>query len=97
MISARFTRPARGDVAIGWALRLEFDIMMKYIRNNMWYVTVGLLLTLASYSHAAADGYEAPEVESAMPWAGVILALVALVGVCMAAFHNPKRSHLEED
>ncbi len=69
---------------------------MKYLRHG--YLAAGLLMISASYAQAAgADGYQAPEVESTMPWAGVILALVALAGVCMAAFHNPKRSHLEED
>jgi hypothetical protein len=58
---------------------------------------IGLAVMAAAGLAMAGDGYEAPELEGDMPWAAVALAGLSLAAVLFAAFHNPKRSHLEED
>lgn len=67
----------------------------RLIKNVL--VTGCVLVILAGRAFAAGDGYEAPEIDDATPWAGILLAVASLIGVAFAAFHNAKRSHLEED
>ena len=60
-----------------------------------------LLLLLTTVAPAvvalagAADGYEAPEIESKPHWAAIFYAFVALAGICAVGFKNSKRTHLD--
>jgi len=36
-----------------------------------------------------------PEIKAELPWLAVIYSVVALVGICVVAFKDPKRTHLD--
>jgi hypothetical protein len=65
--------------------------------KNVRIVALCLTLALMGGLAAAAEGYEAPEVKDDMPWLGIALAGLSLVGVLFGVFHNQKRSHLEDN
>jgi len=53
----------------------------------------------AAAATTASDGFAAPELsekqQEALPWTALAVAAVAVAGVCVAAFKNAKRTHLD--
>ena len=43
----------------------------------------------------AEDGFEPPEIESTTHWYAIVAAVVALLAICVLAFKNSKRTHLD--
>ena len=43
----------------------------------------------------AGDGYEPPGVEKPNYWWSILVAAVALAGICVIGFKNAKRTHLD--
>ena len=84
---------------IRWRLADRIRRMMKitFRQRLAAFYMVGLVVLATAGRALAGDGYEAPEVEDASSLAAYFLAGLSLVAVLFAAFHNPKRSHLEED
>jgi len=36
-----------------------------------------------------------PEIEGGVPWLAAVYAVIALLGICVVAFKDPKRTHLD--
>ena len=39
----------------------------------------------------------APKIKASMPWTAVMYSVVALAGICVVAFKNPKRTRSDSD
>lgn len=60
--------------------------------------TVAAALAMASFGAIAAaadDAFKATPREPSHDWIAVLYALVALAGICVVAFKNSKRTHLD--
>ena len=54
-----------------------------------------LLSMLAGKSLPGGDGYKAPATTTNVPFLAIVYALVALAGICVVAFRDAKRTHLD--
>jgi len=54
-----------------------------------------LLAILAARTVRVGDGYQAPPTETKVPLLAIIYVLVALAGICVVAFRDAKRTHLD--
>ena len=55
----------------------------------------GLILLVATCAAWAGDGFEPPEIKKADNWYVLAIAAVALAGICVVAFKNSKKTHLD--
>lgn len=56
---------------------------------------LSLISILAAARQSRGDGYRAPAVDSSIPLAAVICALVVLAAVCVLGFKSAHRTHLK--
>jgi hypothetical protein len=70
---------------------------MTLTRSWIRRVAAALSVLATTALATAGDNYQAPEVEDGVPYVGIALAGLSLIAVLFAAFHNPKRSHLEDE
>ena len=55
----------------------------------------GLILSAATGAAWAGDGFEPPEIKNVDYWYALAVAAAALAGICVVAFKNSKRTHLD--
>lgn len=65
---------------------------MKAIPLLFW---AGLVLLAATGAAWAGDGFKPPEIKRGDYLYAVLVAVAALAGICVVAFKNPKRTHLD--
>jgi len=67
------------------------------MRLNFLRMTVfpAAVVLLAAGQALAGDGYYSPELDYSPPWLSILYALVGTVAVCVPAFKNAKRTHLD--
>lgn len=53
------------------------------------------LLAAEPAAALAADGYQAPAIERSGIWKPVLVIVVAVAAICVLAFKNAKRTHLD--
>ena len=56
--------------------------------------SAGALLTGLSRA-LAGDGFEAPVIEKAIPWAAIGISAVAVLAIAVVAFKSSRRTHLD--
>jgi hypothetical protein len=56
---------------------------------------VGLAGVAQASLLAAADGFKSPPIEAKTDWIAILVAVLALLGTCAAAFKNARRTHLD--
>ncbi|MCK4625541.1 MAG: hypothetical protein KAV00_09550 [Phycisphaerae bacterium] len=54
-----------------------------------------LILLAATCAASAGDGFEPPEIKKGDYWYALAVAAAAVAGICVVAFKNPKRTHLD--
>jgi len=67
------------------------------MRMNFLYGTVLLaaVLLLTAGQALAGDGYYSPDLDYSPPWLSTLYALVATAAICVPAFKNARRTHLD--
>ena len=69
---------------------------MREMKRKKW-IPIGLLVAifvlLMSVSTQADDGFEAPKIESEIPWRAIVVTAICVVGLCFSALKNSRRSH----
>ena len=58
----------------------------------LWSV---LLAVLPAGAALAGDGYQVPDIQLSGVWKPALVAAVAVVAICVVAFKNAKRTHLD--
>ena len=70
---------------------------MREMKRNTWIHTgllvVAIIMVLLWAPVQADDGYEAPKIESEMPWAAISVTAICVLGLCLSALKNSRRSH----
>lgn len=74
--------------------------MFKNIRNTLTSILVYLVCASAVWAAPAAAPApaappEPPVIEAANSWLTIAYAVVGLVGICVVAFKNARRTHLD--
>ena len=64
---------------------------MGYIKSLL----ISILFPAASTALGQSDGYRVPVVENAVEVLAVVCAIVALAGICVVAFKDSHRTHLD--
>lgn len=59
------------------------------------FVCAAAMIGIMAASAMADDGYKIPDVKDPGNWQSVLIALVALGAICLVAFKNANRSHLD--
>ena len=54
-----------------------------------------LILLVMTCAASAGDGFKPPEIKKADYWYALAVAAAALAGICVVAFKNSKRTHLD--
>ena len=71
--------------------------LKRYARTCAVLVLAGMLVfggsTALGWSKSDKVSNEPPTIETSRPWMAVVYSVVALAGVCVVAFKNPKRTH----
>jgi len=60
--------------------------------NLAWIALVVMAMRAAAW---AGDGFEPPDIQKARNWYAIVAAVVAALAVCVIAFKNSKRTHLD--
>ncbi len=67
------------------------------MKKYRFLLSVLLLITTTAsdFALALSDGYESPELKDEAPWTAILYLVVALAGICIVAFKNSRRTHLD--
>ena len=69
---------------------------MREMKRKIW-IHIGLLvavfMVLLCTPVQAVDVYEAPKIESKIPWRAIGITALCVVGLCVSALKNSRRSH----
>jgi len=84
-----------GKVIIG-----SMNKSKRYARKFAAFVLVCLLAFGGSSAMAASRDRERvptepPKIETSRSWVAVVYSVIALAGICVIAFKNPKRTHVD--
>ena len=59
------------------------------------FLAIWTILIWANVAFSAADGHDpGPDLEAKVPWMAIVYSVVALVGIAVVGFKNPKRTHM---
>jgi hypothetical protein len=72
--------------------------LKRYAGTLVVLVMTGVLVFGGSTALGAPKrSKEAPKIKASMPWTAVMYSVVALAGICVVAFKNPKRTRSDSD
>ena len=77
--------------------------LKRYARTSAALVLAGVLVFGGSTalgqsrSDKVSNAAATPTIKVARPWMAVVYSVVALAGICVVAFKNPKRTHSDSD
>jgi hypothetical protein len=72
--------------------------LKRYARTFTILVMTGVLVFGGSTALGKTKvSKEAPKIKAYMPWTAVMYSVVALAGICVVAFKNPKRTRSDSD
>ena len=71
--------------------------LKRYVRTCAILVLVGVLAfggaTALGSSKSNKISNTPPKIKASQPWMAAVYSVVALAGICVVAFKNPKRTH----
>ncbi len=70
--------------------------LKRYARTCAILVLVGVLMfggSIALGKSRSKISTEPPKIEAEQPWMAAVYSVVALAGICVVAFKDPKRTH----
>jgi len=85
------------EMSCGTGIIQRMNNLRRYARTCAILILVGVLVfggsTALGKSKSDKTSNEPPKIEAAQPWMAVVYSVVALAGICVVAFKNPKRTH----
>ena len=66
--------------------------LKRYTGTCAVLVMVSVILLGESLAWGRARVHRAPVLEQSLPWMAIVYSLIALAGICVAAFKNPRRT-----
>ena len=68
------------------------NTLKRYAGTCAILVLAGIIVFGASTAMGQSKTPQPPEIKEGLPWMAVVYSLVALAGICVIAFKNPKRT-----